>query len=130
MAASVRLDPTFELIAAVPKMELRPYALPSAARDDHDPFYSAANEEFLEIAWSPDATQNLNSSGITACMIPYPGAFNSPYTFDVPAVGGVFPGNRPWVRIRLDDLIQHGPGGKTLEVAVLIMQAPADVTTS
>ncbi|WP_300073999.1 hypothetical protein [uncultured Ruegeria sp.] len=125
-AASMRLDPAFELIAAVPTTELKPYALPKSKREDYDPYYSAADEEFLEIAWVPDPSQALNPNGITACMIPYPDAFNVPYTFDVPAVGGVFSGNRPWVRIRLDDLLQHGPNGKTLKVAILILQVPPE----
>lgn len=123
-AAPVALDPVFELVAAVPEIRLRPFVIQSRKRDDYDPYYSAAEEEFLQIAWVPEPAQSLNPHGITACMIPYPDAFSIPYTFDVPAVGGVFPGNRPWVRIRLDDLIQHGRNGKALKVAVLILQVP------
>jgi hypothetical protein len=125
-AAPVRVDPAFELIAAVPEIELKPFGSPNSKRDDYDPYYTAADEEFLDIAWIPDPKQPLNPKGITACMIPYPDAFSIQYTFDVPAVGGVFPSNRPWVRIRLDDLIQHGRNGKATKVAVLILQAPLE----
>lgn len=127
--APMRLDPAFELIAAVPSVALEPYVYDSSDRGDHDPFFSGADEEFLEIAWLPEDTQPLHANGITACMIPYPDAFSMPYTFDVPAVGGVFSGNRPWVRIRLDDLIQHGPDGKPLKVAILVLQASPEAAT-
>ncbi|MEM7683218.1 MAG: hypothetical protein AAF293_00230 [Pseudomonadota bacterium] len=127
--APIRLDPAFELIAVVPVVTVEPYVYESSDREDHDPFFSGADEEFLEIAWLPEVAQPLHANGITACMIPYPGAFSMPYTFDVPAVGGVFAGNRPWVRIRLDDLIQHGPDGKALKVAILVLQASPEVVT-
>ncbi|WP_170565784.1 hypothetical protein [Ruegeria atlantica] len=120
----VQLDPAFDLIAAVPSIEIEPNQQAPSERDDFDPYYSAADEEFFELAWVPDGTEVLNPNGITACVIPHPGPFELPYTFDLPAVGGVFPGHRPWVRIRLDDLIQHGPSGKAVKVAILILQVP------
>jgi hypothetical protein len=115
------LDSAFELLAVIPDFAI---AAVDSARNDNpaDVFFSdgvafgdAVKPEFVEFAWQHPPGQRLEAQEITAQAFTRHD-FVSGVTSPLPAVGGVFRGGRPWVRIRVDGLGGSEDGKATLVI--------------
>jgi len=121
--AGTLIDPAFELIAMLPKLTIKPYFGPDLeTADENDIFQSGMEQEFVQIAWLHTNGPPLRAHGLTAQVVPW-NLLDLATTSALPAVGGVFDGNRPWVRARLDDLVDRSTAGRDGLVSLLILQA-------
>jgi hypothetical protein len=133
--SSVRIDPAFDLVAVVPHLTISPYiaqeSLPGDGfysdvaiqfRDVQGRFSGIAGE-FIEITWHQPNGLALNPRGLTAQFIPRSNSAASVGASAMPAVGGVFHNGRPWVRARIDGLLDRKPGASSTEAALVILQA-------
>lgn len=130
-----QIDPAFDLVAVVPHLTVRPYVAQDALPDDG--FYSdvtrqfsdaqgkfsGVDGEFMEITWHQPNGLAHNPRGLTAQFIPRTNVAASAGASALPAVGGVFHNGRPWVRARIDALLDRRPGASGSEAALVILQA-------
>jgi hypothetical protein len=119
---SLLVDPAFDVVAMLPDITIKPYFGPDFKQDDHDVFQSGMEQEFVEIAWRRADGPPLDAHRLTAQFVPL--SSHVPDTAcTLPAVGGMFGADRPWVRARIDDLVDRSPGGRDGSTALLILQA-------
>lgn len=117
------IDPSLELVGVVRDMSLLPYGSGKDADEaDEDPFLSGAEQEFVQIAWDIPPDAELDPHALTGQMIAL-GATDLGAATALPVVGGTFGGRRAWLRVRLDDLIERGEHGSTVDAVLLILQA-------
>jgi hypothetical protein len=125
------IDPAFELEAVIPQLTIRPYASAEQKvkddkqkdEDEEDVFYSGMEEEFVEIAWRQTGSLARHPHGLTAQVIPWGNLAQTAAASALPAVGGIFGEDRPWVRARLDNLVERNPGGGERKASLLMLQA-------
>ena len=118
------IDPAFELIAVIPELTIKPYAAAASQEDDEtDVYYSGMEQEFVEIAWQEANRLPGHPRGLTAQVVPWGDLAQTVATSALPAVGGIFGTDRPWVRARLDDLVERNPGRGDGKASLVILQA-------
>lgn len=122
--ASDVLDPAFELVAVVPRLTLQSARLGESSNDP-GPFYSEGVQapglitpDFIEIAWKHPLSGTLKAKGLAAQVIAWSDIARGECC-PLPAVGGVFGADRPWIRARIDGFAHAG--GE--DAALVVLQA-------